>query len=63
MGEEEVEEADNITTSDSDESGRLNREESLDGQLLLEIIRNEENRDLRHLVYTAGFVLWYPIYM
>ncbi len=57
MGEEEVEEADNITTSDSDESGRLNREESLDGQLLLEIIRNEENRDLRHLVYTAGFVL------
>lgn len=56
MGEEGVEEADNITTSDSDESGRLNREESLDGQLLLEIIRNEENRDLRHLVYT-GFVL------
>lgn len=61
MGEE-VEEADNITTDSDESSGRLNREESLDGQLLLEIIRNEENRDLRHLVY-IGFVLWYPIYM
>lgn len=49
MLDESEEEAGKLAVTTSDDGGEPFVNES-DGQLLLEIIRNEEDRDLRHLV-------------